>query len=607
MDYDAHMKHMRGTSSAWLPRLIALVAAVAMAASMMLCGGTSAQANENAAGYSVWNTPNSTQYAKAMGNGWNLGNALDSAVTDWSQTDKGEEAWGNPKITRSLIHAVKEKGYTSIRIPMTVYHRFTENWNAKDGEYRYVINADWLKRYREVVDWAVDEGLYVMIDIHHDSWVWLKNWDGNTWSNEYRMFTDFWKQLANYFADEPGSVCFETINEPQFDNGDEQAKLNAINKAAYDVIRSTNGNQRRMIVMPSIWARHTSQYAQPLSDFIAGLNDDHVMATVHYYSEWVYSANVGKTGFDEQLYGDSRTARTEIDSFAARMKSLFTDRGIGLVIGEYGLLGYDSSENCLETGEELKYYEYMAKTSREHGFAYVFWDNGSGIDRTSPTFAWKKPAVGEMLEASMKGRSSYATGLDTLYFKSAPTKDVSIPLTLNGNEFRGIDGLTEGNQYVYDAATTTVTLRFWFVDWMFNQTNGCGQMPTLTFRFSSGAPWHEYFVHNNWAWVTGYADGSRSKGFDIPITFNANKVRNVYATQTVNGSEQRVGPNSGWWQYLQYDAAFGVDYGKGTLTLHPAFFDSTVKDGPLTLYVTFFDGHTLKVSLYASGDWVGVH
>ncbi|WP_257639446.1 glycoside hydrolase family 5 protein [Alloscardovia macacae] len=337
------------------------------------------------------NTMTSLEYAKAMGAGWNLGNSFDGVDTDLSKPDKGEEAWGNPKVTRELIHSIKEKGYTNIRMPFTIFHRTT------DTDDMSTINADWLKRYKEVVDWAVEEGLYVMVNIHHDSWIWLKNWNGDTSAPEYRKFSQYWTQLSQYFADEPLSVSFETLNEPQFAEGDAQAKLNALNKAAYDIIRATPGNEERMIVIPTLGTAHDSEdKLKATLSFIQNdlKNDPHILATVHYYADWVYSANLGKTRFDETLWNNNATytPRVGVDELAERMQTYFTKNGIGLVVGEWGLLAYDAASAALQEGEELKYYEYVSKTMRENGYAYILWDNGSGISRQ--TYAWKKPHAG---------------------------------------------------------------------------------------------------------------------------------------------------------------------------------------------------------------------
>lgn len=563
----------------------------------------------------------SLDYAKAMGAGWNLGNSFDGEDTDLGVPDKGEEAWGNPKVTRELIHFIKEKGYSSIRIPMTVDRRATENADAKDGEYRYVIDAEWLARYKEVVDWAVDEGLYVMINVHHDSWIWLSNWNGDTSADEYRKYTDFWKQIAAYFADEPSTVSFETINEPQFNDGtnaQKQTKLDVINKAAYDIIRATPGNERRMIVLPTLGTAHDSaDKLQALVDFIQKDlgNDPCVVATVHYYSEWVYSANLGKTGFDEDLWGSGDyTPRDSIDQFAQRISEYFTANKIGTVVGEYGLLAYDSSsDGALQAGEELKYYEYMGNAALENGFSYIFWDNGSGVDRT--TYQWKKPHVGAMLETSITKRSSYATGLDTVYLKAEPTEDVTVPLTLNGNTFSGIDGLTEGTDYTYDASKATVTLKSSYLKAQYAAKDGTGILADLTFHFNAGSDWHEYLVKSAIpaaAKSDKTVTGTKADGLTIPMAYNGNELKSVTAYAVAeDGTETRVGPNSSWWAYLQNSGSFAVHYdnadrASGTLTMLPAFFaDGSVTEGTIRLSITFQSGATLDdITFNVAGDTV---
>ncbi len=99
----------------------------------------------------------SQKYSEAMEPGWNLGNSFDSVGST------GETSWGNPVVTKKLIKEVKKQGFKSIRIPFTVYGRV-------GAAPSYTIDPTFLNRYTQVVDWALDEGLYVMINLHHDSW-----------------------------------------------------------------------------------------------------------------------------------------------------------------------------------------------------------------------------------------------------------------------------------------------------------------------------------------------------------------------------------------------------------------------------------------------------
>lgn len=533
----------------------------------------------------------SQAYVEAMGHGWNLGNSFDGVDTDQEKEDEGETAWGNPKVTRELIRAVKAKGFQSIRIPMTLARRYGEDESC-------TIDEDWLARYKEVVDWAVEEGLYVMVNIHHDSWIWLKEWDGDTQSEEYVRFVKLWEQLAGYFKDEPEQVCFETINEPDFVGSDEekQEKLDAVNLAAYHAIRESGGkNGDRMIVMPTLST--SFEKCDPLLALIQSLDDDHIIATVHYYGEWVYSANLGITGFDEVIDDTGKTARTAAENAMSTVRDAFTKNGIGVVVGEYGLLGYDKSERCDQPGEELKYYEYMNQIARDYGLCLMFWDNGSGIDRTDKAYPWKKPLVGEMLEVSMEGRSSYCTELDTLFLDQEITEDLKIPLTLNGNAFVGIEGLQEGEDYTYDEQTETVLLSAAYVNGLLSASDGYGLIGEVVLQFDGGAPWHEKLVRCGTP-VFDPVSGT-TEGLTIPASYNGAELRRIAAFS----GEDHTGPHSDWWKYLEDSCAYYVE--EDALLLDSRFFDECA-EGEVRLVIEFFDGQVVELQLTKEGDNVRV-
>src|SRR5690606_16597384 len=106
-------------------------------------------------------------------------------------TGDDETSWGNPRITRELIAGVKDKGFNSIRIPVTWYQH---QGDAPD----YAIDADHLARVQEVVDWALAEDLYVLINLHHDSWNWVHRMPGQH-DAVLERFTATWTQIAEAF------------------------------------------------------------------------------------------------------------------------------------------------------------------------------------------------------------------------------------------------------------------------------------------------------------------------------------------------------------------------------------------------------------------------
>lgn len=534
-------------------------------------------------------------YVEAMGSGWNLGNSFDGFNTDYSQ-DTGETSWGNPVVTRELIHEIKERGFKSIRIPFTVMGRCDKDYN---------INKDFLDRYEEVVNWALDEGFYVMINLHHDSWNWMKNWQLNEYSPVYIEYTKIWEQLCETFKDADDHLMFESINEPQYNDATMDwgvatgvKHTNEINQTLYDICRNSGGNNAtRMLVFPTYTTNDAASVCTGLADYIESLNDENIIATFHYYSQWVYSSNLGKTRFDEVLWqtdGKDITPRNSLESSFDCVYDNLVSKGIGVVVGEYGLLGFDKSDYGLENGETLKYLEYINYYAKQKGICLMLWDNGQHMDRYK--YEWKNPSFGKMIEACMKGRSSYATGLDTIYVNdNTKTADVKIPLTLNGNTFEGIyDGktaLTEGVDYTY--ANNTVTLKGSYITSLIN--GDYGKKATLTMKFSSGADWEQHIIYYNTP-VLKDAAGTTEK-FNIPVEFNG-AIAEKATSQT--GPYNWVSNNT-WWEFLEYDSEWTADYTTNEIKMLPNYL-KVVGSKTLDLIFRFYDGTVVTYTITSDGS-----
>ncbi|MCL2052730.1 MAG: cellulase family glycosylhydrolase [Lachnospiraceae bacterium] len=563
----------------------------------------------------VMETDRSLRYAEAMGNGWNLGNSFDAVNQAIPELGGGETAWNNPAVTKELIDYIATK-FDHIRIPMTAFTRFTDKGdNTPADEIRYELDSAWLSRYKEVVQWAVDAGLYVMINLHHDSNRWFEKFsdDESVQSEEVkRTFLDLWKQLAAEFAAMPDEVMFETINEPEPDiiagGKTQQERLDILNKAAYDIIRQTPGNETRMIVFSTIYARFGDSEMIGVRDFIRTLNDENILATVHFYHPtYGFSVNLGET-----MYASSQSAGVE--NFYETLKLQLTDFGIGVSVGEWGLLAYDEGhpnfDGHLQHGEELKFYEHMKHLKTEaDGVSLTFWDNGSGIrrwDGSGPRtgdFSWQFPRMGEMVTGS--GRSSYPTGLDTAFYRAEAAADLDIPLTLNGNAFSGIIGLTDGVDYTYSGST--LTLKKEFINDSFNRADN-GIFETLTFTFNNGADW-EYYLIKHGTPKYGSAEGSRSAGITVPLTFNGARVETVRAF--INGTATRIGSQQSWAPGLQYaDNGYKLDYINGSIIFGQQFFGPDVISGTpvpvgpveLEISVAYFDGQSGSFVLEIEAD-----
>jgi endoglucanase len=434
--------------------------------------------------------------------------------------------------------------------------------------------------------------------------------------------------------DMPDKVMFETINEPEFSakdsdeggnvtvNPENFRRLDVINKAAYDIIRAAPGNENRMIVIPTYKTNHhqSAHTAKFIKETLG--NNPNVIATVHYYGEWVFSNPLGRTLIDEQLFNqydpdDPRTMLSQIDDFFDILEQHFILNGIGVSVGEWGLLAYDhnNGKDALQRGEELKYYEYLQYKAREfRGISLSFWDNGSGINRRAVGYPWNIERMGAALGCNV--RSSYSTGLDTLYFRTETTSDVNIPLTLNGNSFVGIEGLTQGVDYTY--SNSVVTLKKDYINNKFNKFDFYGTFDTLVMKFSGGLDWEQYLVRSHVA-KANPGSGSRTAGITIPIDFHGNKVRRVSCYQggapaDISKPNMMVyynisgGNHSDWWPYLEYGGAYTVSYADSTISLtgtntgHSGNFFSKIYGGGYTLVVEFYDGSRVDIPLDVAGD-----
>ena len=118
--------------------------------------------------------------------GWNLGNSLDAVGGNIDS----ETAWGNPKITKELIDAVKAAGFNAVRIPVT--------WNEHMNGDK--IDEAWLNRVNEVVDYVIDNDMYAIINVHHDDYTWL-NPSKSDEAKVKEKLVKIWEQLSERFKE----------------------------------------------------------------------------------------------------------------------------------------------------------------------------------------------------------------------------------------------------------------------------------------------------------------------------------------------------------------------------------------------------------------------
>ena len=153
-----------------------------------------------------------------------------------------------------------------------------------------------MSRVRQVVDWSLAEGFYVMINLHHDSWQWINGYPGDR-TTVLNRYNALWTQIAATFRDHSSKLVFESINEPQFTgtSGDAQSDevLRELNVAFVRLGAPVRREQRhRLLVLPTLDTNSEQAQLDALTATIDQLGDRNIAATVHFYGFWPFSVNI---------------------------------------------------------------------------------------------------------------------------------------------------------------------------------------------------------------------------------------------------------------------------------------------------------------------------
>ncbi len=289
--------------------------------------------------------------------GWNLGNTLDSYNTGSSDTETG---WGNPKTTKAMFEAVKAAGFNAVRIPVT----WGEHMNGN------TIDADWMARVKEVVDYAYDCGLYVILNVHHDDYLWLTPTYANLESDKEKL-TAIWQQISAEFADYDHHLLFEGMNEPRVVGSAEEWTggtaeswdvINQLEAAFVETVRASSGKNTDRTLIVTSYAQSIEQSAVSA---IQLPNDDHIVVSIHSYAPWNFC---GSENSDNDWGTDADKA--ELDANFQYLDDMFVSKGIPVIIDEFGSVNKDN------TSDRAAWYRYYISAAKSHGIKCFVWDNG---------------------------------------------------------------------------------------------------------------------------------------------------------------------------------------------------------------------------------------
>lgn len=330
------------------------------------------------------------ELVREMGFGINLGNTLE-ACGDWidnSSPINFEKAWGSPEITKKTIQGYADAGFGVIRIPVA-----WSNMMKDDGTY--TISKDYAARVRQVVDWALGTGMYVIVNIHYDNG-WVNKFPENIPEN-MKKFTAIWKQVSELFADCGDKLVFEAQNEELgweslwnrysgSEGADKRSSydlVNRVNQAFVDTVRATGGNNAKRHLLISGYNTDITLTC----DKLFRIPDDpagRIAVSVHYYDPSTLTiidkdVSWGKAKTD---WGSSEDLEA-LDRNVALLKTTFIDKGIPVIVGEYGCFGENKTKKTRQS--------YMLDVSSRMyaiGACPILWDTpGNQYDRQNAVFS----------------------------------------------------------------------------------------------------------------------------------------------------------------------------------------------------------------------------
>lgn len=391
--------------------------------------------------------PTATEVYQNMGLGYNIGNTME--VPD------GPTAWGNTFPTAEYIKAIKNAGFSTVRIPCA--------WDSHAANG--VINSGWLDSVKTVVDMVVNEGMYAILNAHWDNG-WLEDhvFDGAGYDQKgditinadsiAEIQKSYWTQIATKFAAYDEHLIFASANEPGVndpwnggaDNGqwafdDTRAKvLQKYHEACLSGVRATGGNNATRTVIVQMPRTEIDKYELLMNNYPTDpAGTGYTMAEAHFYpyqyslmtadavwgSCFYYFDGMNSTTDTKHNMGSTTASfgsKAHIDAQFDKLKTAFTSQGIPVVIGEMGAI------KRLEeiTGENLRlhlegraaWYGYVASAAKSRGIVPVIWDTGDEsngnmtiIRRQTAKFGGN---VGDIVDYEVLNAMRKAYGLDTL-------------------------------------------------------------------------------------------------------------------------------------------------------------------------------------------------
>lgn len=389
-----YLKHIRNT---------ALASALAVIMALTGCSGNTAQesgtastATQGSQNSAEENAMTSLEVIRAMGNGINLGNTLEAynhqGYLNGSSPTLAETSWGQPTTTQEMIQGMKAAGFDTIRIPIA----WTNGMNFESGDY--TIDSRLMERVDEVVTWALDADMYVIINDHWDGgwWGMFGSADQAVRDQAWAMYKSMWTQIGEHFADRSYKLIFEAGNEELGDRLNDKnitgskgvlteaecyETTNEINSEFVKTIRSLGGNNPERFLLIAGYNTDITKTCDDRFKMPEDTADSKLLLSVHYYTPWDYC------GTDGVNQWGSPSDYDEMNGLFSKL-SKFSEQGYGVVIGEYAVM---MNNGGIKDDTDI-FYSNLMDNCDLYDFCPVLWDCSSFYKRITNTLSDEKLA-----------------------------------------------------------------------------------------------------------------------------------------------------------------------------------------------------------------------
>ena len=383
------------------------------------------------------------ELCRLMGNGINLGNTMeayghDNYVKSRSDPTASERNWGQPRTTKSMIEGMKASGFDSLRIPVA----WTNAIDYESGDY--TIDSRYLDRVDEIVNYALDSDMYVIINDHWDGgwWGMFGSATEETRNKAMELYTSMWQQICEKFGRYDEHLIFESANEELGDglNAKEIAKdsgtlsvdqryekLLEINQRFVDTVRASGGNNADRFLLIAGYNTDTEKTCDKRYIMPTDTAKNKLLVSVHYYTPWNYCG-------EKALQSWGSPVDVELMNKQLKDMTKFTEQGYGVIIGEYGVLTSGSSVPKPDTD---KYFTNFLNNCDLYNYVPMLWDcnnlysktKGKILDETIAMIYLDRSASAQSSMTDEQLREASQKALDQFYEDAVEVQkaDIGIP------------------------------------------------------------------------------------------------------------------------------------------------------------------------------------